>query len=152
MVGKQIEGLPEVYYAKAAPIPDPLARIDHAEKFFAALGATIRHGGNGAFYSIAADVIQMPLFESFKMRIVTMQALLMNVLTGRAARPGASSRATIPHRFSLTKTAVVRPATVAEPALELKLFCRVNGSFELRCTGCRRKCKPVKLPSVNVTC
>jgi antirestriction protein ArdC len=62
---EQIDGLPEVYYAKAAPTLDPVTRIGHAEKFFAALGATIRHGGNRAFYSIAADVIQMPPFESF---------------------------------------------------------------------------------------
>ena len=63
---EQIEGLPEVYYANAAPNLDPVARIDRAEKFFAALGATIRHGGNRAFYSIAADAIQMPPFESFQ--------------------------------------------------------------------------------------
>jgi len=63
---EQIEGLPEVYYAKAAPTLDPVARVEHAEKFFAALGATIRHGGNRAFYSIAADAIQMPPFESFQ--------------------------------------------------------------------------------------
>jgi antirestriction protein ArdC len=63
---EQIDGLPEVHYAKAAPTLDPVARIDHAEKFFAALGATIRHGGNRAFYSIAADAIQMPPFESFQ--------------------------------------------------------------------------------------
>jgi antirestriction protein ArdC len=36
------------------------------EKFFATLGATIRHGGNRAFYSMAADAIQMPPFESFQ--------------------------------------------------------------------------------------
>jgi len=63
---EQIDGLPEVYYAKAAPTLDPVARIEHAEKFFAALGATIRHGGNRAFYSIAADAIEMPPFESFQ--------------------------------------------------------------------------------------
>ncbi len=63
---EQIEGLPEVYYAKTAPILDPVSRIDHAEKFFAALGATIRHGGNRACYSIAADAIQMPPFQSFQ--------------------------------------------------------------------------------------
>ncbi len=63
---EQIEGLPEVYYAKAAPTLDPVARIDHAESYFAASGATIRHGGNRAFYSIAADAIQMPPFESFQ--------------------------------------------------------------------------------------
>jgi antirestriction protein ArdC len=63
---EQIEGLPEVYYAKVAPAQDPVARVEHAEKFFAALGATIRHGGNRAFYGIAADAIQMPPFESFQ--------------------------------------------------------------------------------------
>jgi len=57
-----------------------------------------------------------------------------------------------PHRSWLTKMAVVRPATVAEPAFESKLDCRANGSLELRCTGCRLKCNPAKLPSVNVTC
>ena len=35
---EQIEGLPEIYYAKAAPTLDPVARIDHAEKFFASYG------------------------------------------------------------------------------------------------------------------
>lgn len=63
---EQIDGLAEVYYAKAAPALDPVARVEHAEKFFAALGAAIRHGGNRAFYSIAADAIQMPPFESFQ--------------------------------------------------------------------------------------
>src|SRR6202020_3595186 len=29
---EQIENLPEVYYAKAAPTLDPVARIDHGEK------------------------------------------------------------------------------------------------------------------------
>jgi antirestriction protein ArdC len=63
---EQIEGLPEVYYAKAALTFNPVTRIEHAERFFAALGATIRHGGNRASYSIAADAIQMPAFESFQ--------------------------------------------------------------------------------------
>jgi antirestriction protein ArdC len=63
---EQIDGLPEKYYAKAAPKLDPVARIAHAEKFFAAQGATIRYGGNCAFYSIAVDAIQMPAFESFQ--------------------------------------------------------------------------------------
>ncbi len=63
---EQIEGLPEVYYKKATPTLDPVARIDHAEKYFAALRATVRHGGNRAFYSIATDAIQMPPFESFQ--------------------------------------------------------------------------------------
>src|SRR6266568_1191052 len=36
---EQIDGLPAVYYAKAAPQLDPVARIERAERFFAALGA-----------------------------------------------------------------------------------------------------------------
>src|SRR5438270_4016983 len=46
---EQIESLPEIYYAKAVPTHDPVARIDHAEKFFGSLGATIRQGGNRAY-------------------------------------------------------------------------------------------------------
>jgi len=74
---EQIEGLPEVYYAKVAPARDPVTRIEHVEKFFGALGATIRHGGNRAFYSITADAIQMPPLETFE--------------------DAESSRATMPH-------------------------------------------------------
>jgi antirestriction protein ArdC len=63
---EQIDGLPETYYAKAAASLDPVAHIAHADNFFATIGATIRHGGNRAFYSIAADAIQMPAFGSFQ--------------------------------------------------------------------------------------
>jgi antirestriction protein ArdC len=37
---EQIEGLPEIYYAKSAPTHDPVARIDQAEKFLGSLGVT----------------------------------------------------------------------------------------------------------------
>ena len=50
---EQIDGLPEIYYAKAAPTLDPIARIDHAEKFLHATGAKIAHGGNRAYYSLS---------------------------------------------------------------------------------------------------
>src|SRR5229473_940111 len=63
---EQIDGLPAHYYAKAEPQIDPVARIEHAEKFFAATGATINHGGNRAFYSPATDAVQLPPFESFR--------------------------------------------------------------------------------------
>src|SRR6202167_4665071 len=63
---EQIEGLPEIYYAKAAPPPDHVARIDHAEKFLRATGAKIAHGGNRAFYSLSTDAVQMPPFETFR--------------------------------------------------------------------------------------
>jgi antirestriction protein ArdC len=60
------EGLPEIYYAKAAPTLDAVARIDHAEKFLHATGAQIAHGGTRAYYSLSTDAVQMPPFESFR--------------------------------------------------------------------------------------
>jgi len=62
----QIGGLREIYYAKAVPTHDPVARIDHAEKFFGSLGATIEHGGNRAYYAQELDYVQMPPFETFR--------------------------------------------------------------------------------------
>ena len=58
--------MPAVYYAKAVPQLDPVGRIEHAEKFFAELGAVIGHGGNRAYYGVTNDTIQMPPFSSFR--------------------------------------------------------------------------------------
>ncbi|MBB4420827.1 antirestriction protein ArdC [Rhizobium leguminosarum] len=63
---EQIDGLPDQYRHEPALVLDPVERIDHADRFFRNTGAAIRHGGNQAFYSPAADIIQMPPFESFK--------------------------------------------------------------------------------------
>jgi antirestriction protein ArdC len=63
---EQIDGLPPHYTAKAAPRMNPDERIAHAEGFFAATGADIRHGGNRAFYAPHPDFVQMPAFEHFK--------------------------------------------------------------------------------------
>jgi antirestriction protein ArdC len=63
---EQIDGLPEIYYAKAAPTLDPVVRIDHVEKFFAGMGAAIKHGGNRAYYAQELDYVQMPPFEAFR--------------------------------------------------------------------------------------
>jgi antirestriction protein ArdC len=63
---EQIDGLPPQFYAPAAPRLDPVQRIDHAEQFFAATGADIRHGGNQAYYSVTEDRVQMPPFETFR--------------------------------------------------------------------------------------
>ena len=63
---EQIEGLPEIYYAKAVPTRDPVARIEHAERFFASLGATVKHGGNRAYYAQELDYVQTPPFEAFR--------------------------------------------------------------------------------------
>jgi antirestriction protein ArdC len=62
----QIEDLPERFYAKPKAVTDPVERIAHADAFFAATGAIIRHGGSQAFYMPSQDVIQMPPFETFK--------------------------------------------------------------------------------------
>ncbi|MGC2266613.1 MAG: zincin-like metallopeptidase domain-containing protein [Candidatus Acidiferrales bacterium] len=63
---EQIEGLPEIFYAKIVLSRDPIARIAHAESFFASLGATMKHGGNRAYYAQELDYVQMPPFEAFK--------------------------------------------------------------------------------------
>ena len=41
-------------------------RIEHCEKVFQDIGATIKHGGDSAFFSPSEDFIQMPNFENFK--------------------------------------------------------------------------------------
>ncbi|PCK77799.1 ArdC family protein [Rhizobium sophoriradicis] len=63
---EQIDGLPDQYRRQPTPGPDPVERIEHADRFFRNTGAVIRHGGNQAFFAPAADIIQMPPFESFK--------------------------------------------------------------------------------------
>ena len=62
---EQIEGLPEHYYHRPKSVPDPVERIEEADRFFANTGAVIRHGGSKAFYAPSIDVIQMPPFETF---------------------------------------------------------------------------------------
>jgi antirestriction protein ArdC len=44
----------------------PIARIARADRFFAATGADIRHGGTRAYYAEGADYVQMPPFETFR--------------------------------------------------------------------------------------
>ncbi|MER8417974.1 zincin-like metallopeptidase domain-containing protein [Mesorhizobium sp. M1329] len=63
---EQIEGLPAQFYAPAEQRLDAVARIEHAETFFAGLRADIRHGGNHAYYSMGSDHVQMPPFETFR--------------------------------------------------------------------------------------
>jgi antirestriction protein ArdC len=63
---EQIDALPAHYHAKAELRFNPPARIDHAENFFAALDADIRHAGNQAYYAVALDYVQMPPFEAFR--------------------------------------------------------------------------------------
>lgn len=62
----QIESLPEGYHCAGRRAEGkPLPLIERAEEFFAASGATVRHGRNRAFYAPAQDLVQMPAPESF---------------------------------------------------------------------------------------
>ncbi len=63
---EQIDGLPAHYSTSAAPILDPVQRIERIEQFFAKTGADIRHGGDRAYYAIHNDHVQMPPFETFR--------------------------------------------------------------------------------------
>ena len=64
---EQCDGLPAHFYAKAeAPALPPAQRIEAADRFFAATGIDIRHGGNRAFYAEGPDYVQMPPFETFR--------------------------------------------------------------------------------------
>ena len=64
---EQCDGLPTHYTAKVeAPTLTPLQRLESSDRFFAATGADIRHGGNRAYYAEGADFVQMPPFETFR--------------------------------------------------------------------------------------
>jgi zincin-like metallopeptidase len=63
---EQIDGLSAQYTAPASPRLDVSDRIARAERFFSAMGATLTHGGNRAFYLPATDSIVLPRFETFR--------------------------------------------------------------------------------------
>ena len=88
---EQIDGLPAPYTVKAQEPSEPVARIEKAESFFAATGATIRHGGSQAFYAPARDLVQMPPRESFK-DAESYCATLAHELTHWTSHPDRLSR------------------------------------------------------------
>lgn len=56
-------------YEPAAVVETPeVERIAHADDFFAATGATVRHGGTRVFYVPSADFISMPDLGAFQQR------------------------------------------------------------------------------------
>jgi antirestriction protein ArdC len=63
---EQVEGLPAHFHAVAGPSLDTAQRIDHADAFFAATGADIRHGGDQAYYALGPDYVRIPPFECFE--------------------------------------------------------------------------------------
>lgn len=94
---EQIDGLPAHYTAKSEAPREPVARIEQAERFFAATGATIRHGGNRAFYAPSPDWVQMPPRESFR-DAESYCATLAHELTHWTAHPSRLAR-NLGHRF-----------------------------------------------------
>jgi antirestriction protein ArdC len=62
---EQIDGLPERFYAKAEPRGETVQRIAHAERFFAATGANVVHGGSRACYVPSTDNVHMPCIDFF---------------------------------------------------------------------------------------
>ncbi len=63
---EQIEGLPAHFYPAPPPVLTALERIEAGETFAARTHATIRHGGNRAYYSASTDHVQLPPFETFR--------------------------------------------------------------------------------------
>ena len=64
---EQCENLPAHFAATAEAPALPLSqRIEAADRFFAATGAAIRHGGTRAYYAEGPDYVQMPPFETFR--------------------------------------------------------------------------------------
>ncbi len=61
----QVEGLPQHFYALAAPPREKVERLAEADRFFAATGADIRHGGSRAYYALEGNYVQLPPFETF---------------------------------------------------------------------------------------
>ena len=80
----QVDG----YAAPALPVLPEAERIGHAEAFFAAIGANIRHGGNRACYVPSLDQIRMPPFEAFRDPVAYYATLAHEAthLTGHASR------------------------------------------------------------------
>jgi antirestriction protein ArdC len=61
----QCDGLPAALEPKKPAAINPDGRIDEAEEFMAATGATIHHGEGRAYFRPATDAINLPLFETF---------------------------------------------------------------------------------------
>lgn len=83
---EQVDGLPAHFYSMAAPALSAFERIAAADRFFAATGADIRHGGNQAYYTAAEDRVQMPPFEAFQDQI-SYYATLSHELTHWTKHP-----------------------------------------------------------------
>ncbi|WP_375272272.1 ArdC family protein [Sphingomonas sp.] len=64
----QIEGLPERFRPEPSALPEPSARDRELDAFFAAIPASLRHGGGEAYYMPSTDQITMPEVSQFRTR------------------------------------------------------------------------------------
>ena len=64
---EQIDGLDERWYRTSAEVrpTNPDQRVEKVDRYFRALDIDIRHGGDGAYYVLREDYIQMPPFGLF---------------------------------------------------------------------------------------
>jgi antirestriction protein ArdC len=94
---EQIDGLPAHYYAKAQPKGDPLKLIESAESFFAATGATFRHGGDSAYYAPRSRLHSAPAARSVQGcgKLRGRQRARDNPLDGSPVAPGACPGETV---------------------------------------------------------
>jgi antirestriction protein ArdC len=107
----QIENLPAQYVTQPEPQADPVERIASAEAFIAATGATIRHGGDRAYYSPKLDIIQLPVPEAFR-DAESYAATTAHELTHWTAHPNRLNRDFGGRRFG--DTGYAREELVAE--------------------------------------
>ncbi len=63
---EQIDNLPAHFYARPNAVSHVINKLETVDRFFAATGVTVRHGGNLAFYSPSHDIVQMPRIEAFR--------------------------------------------------------------------------------------
>jgi len=86
------------------------ARVAAAEELIAATGASISHGGDRAFYSIAGDSIRLPDFERFE----SAAAYYSTAFHELGHWTGASSRLNRTYGARFGDTAYAREELVAE--------------------------------------
>jgi antirestriction protein ArdC len=79
----QVDG----YETKPQNLLSESERIAHADAFFNALPATIKHGGDRAFYSPSGDYIQIPPFAQFKSAEKYASTLLHELAHWSGAKP-----------------------------------------------------------------
>ncbi|XFF02383.1 Antirestriction protein ArdC (plasmid) [Bradyrhizobium guangxiense] len=131
----QIDDLPDHYYRRPAPTIAPAQRIAHVDAFFANTGATIRHGGDKAFFAPSLDLIQMPPFESFR-DAESYAATLAHECVHWTAPPHRVNRDL--SRYAKDRNERAREELIAEPR---RVFPQCGSRYRTRTRAARRSRK-----------